>query len=123
MKVKVRYTSDYNKYPKSSLVAMLHDRDRYIERLQSDLYTANKQEKPRKTEEGYAATTTSKELQETLASPKKVKRLEDGPCFHGESWHVCPHCGKGVEWHSLKKTNQPNIYLCPCCKNEVTDRY
>ncbi len=44
MKVKVRYTDDYRKYSKETLIAMLQDKDHLIERLQAELMAIKEQE-------------------------------------------------------------------------------
>lgn len=45
---------------------------------------------------------------------KEIKRLKEGECFHGEVWYTCPHCGKGIEAHSIAESDD-NIHICSSC--------
>lgn len=44
----------------------------------------------------------------------EVKNLVSGPCFHGECWYQCPYCGKGIEAHSIRDS-EDNIHMCFYC--------
>ena len=141
MKVTVRYTSNYAKYPSESLVAMLHDRDRYIERLHLELSSAREQEKLWKTEVARLAG-ENRSMREALraGAPNKTPKapaettrktttskatalpLIYCEAFHGEEWYRCPHCGQGVEIRTVEfwwKKVRKNVYLCAHCNNEV----
>lgn len=41
---------------------------------------------------------------------EEIKRLKEGACFHGEIWYTCPHCGKGIEAHSIAESDD-NIHI------------
>lgn len=46
-----------------------------------------------------------------------VPKLNPGPCFHGEIWYSCPHCGKGIEAHGIEDTKD-GIHKCYYCGGE-----
>lgn len=48
---------------------------------------------------------------------KKVEKAIPGPCFHGECYIICPHCGKGTECYCIKET-EDNIHECHYCKGK-----
>ena len=93
-RVKVRYVPDYNNFPKSSLVAMLHDRDRHIERLQADLYASSEQEQLWKNE---------------AAKLEEENRLLKEEAQKGRGTHPQPAPNKGTP--SLTRKSEPNVRL------------